>query len=87
MTSAQRGDLSVFEYLLEHGAAMPSNADESVNAMIQRRRDWIDQALAIAHRWHVPLIAVRVIHEYVVGFNWLTICEDISIKSMNASTK
>ena len=74
--AARRGDLSIFEYLVEHGATFPS--DEMMNdedrslvaAMLQRRQEWIDQAVLLAHRWHIPLIAVRVIHEYVVGFNW-----------------
>ena len=74
--AARRGDLSIFEYLVEHGAASPSGEvmDEDgrplVAVMLQRRQEWIDQAVAIAHQWHVPLTAIRVIHEYVVGFNW-----------------
>ena len=70
--AAQRDDLSMFEYLVEHGATMPADKEmgESVAAILQRRQDWIEQATALAHRWHVPLTAIRVIHEYVVGFNW-----------------
>ena len=58
---------------MEYGATFPSTEgiDGSfVAAMFQRRREWIEQAVAIANRWHGPLTAIRVIHEYVVGFNW-----------------
>ena len=73
--AARRGDLSMFEYLVERGAdttlvdEQPEDRD-MIAAMLQRRQEWIDQALLLAHRWHVPLTAVRTIHEYVVGFNW-----------------
>ena len=46
-----------------------------IAAMLRRRQEWIDQAVLLAHRWHVPLIAVRTIHEYVVGFNWPAVLE------------
>ena len=74
--AARRGNLSIFEYLVEHGATflsdevMDENDRSLVAVMLQRRRDWIDQAVGIVHHWRVPLIAIRVIHEYVVGFNW-----------------
>ena len=65
----------MFEYLVEHGAVLSSDDEmhESVAAVLQRRRNWIDQATALAHRWHLPLTAIRVIHEYVVGFNWAVV--------------
>ena len=50
--------------------AIEENDETLVAAMLQRRRDWIAQSVAIAHRWHVPMTAIRVLHEYVVGFNW-----------------
>ena len=70
--AAEQGNLSIFEYLVERGATIPSGEEmnASIAVMLQHRRDWIDQAKALAHRWHIPLIAIRVIHEYVVGFNW-----------------
>jgi hypothetical protein len=49
-----------------------------IAAMLQRRRDWIDQAATLAHQWHAPLTAIRVIHEYVVGFNWPAVYEALT---------
>ena len=70
----------MFEYLVEHGATFTSDEEmnESAIAMLQRRRDWIHQAAAIARRWYVPLTAIRMIHEYVVGFNWPVVCEALA---------
>ena len=78
--AARRGDLSMFEYLVERGAEITSDdgqpkARGMIAAMLQRRQEWIDQAVLLAHRWHVPLAAVRTIHEYVVGFNWSAVLE------------
>lgn len=73
--AAQRDDLSMFEYLVEHGAAIPSDVDQSIAAMLQRRQDWIDQATTLSQNWRIPLTGVRVIHEYVVGFNWAVVRE------------
>ena len=73
--AARRGDLSMFEYLVERGADITLDDEqpedrEMIADLLQQRQEWIDQAVSLAHRWHVPLIAVRTIHEYVVGFNW-----------------
>ena len=82
--AAQRNDLSLFEYLVEHGATIPSpinnGSDDTrmVASMLQHRQDWIDQAAAIVRRWRLPMIAVRVMHEYVVGFNWSVVSDMIS---------
>ena len=78
--AARRGDLSMFEYLVERGVEITSDDGQSedrdmIAAMLQRRQEWIDQAVLLAHRWHVPLTAVRTIHEYVVGFNWSAVLE------------
>ena len=78
--AARRGDLSMFEYLVERGAEITSNNEHSkdrdmIAAMLHRRQEWIDQAVLLARRWHVPLIAVRTIHEYVVGFNWSAVLD------------
>ena len=40
---ARRHDLCMFEYLVEHGVLLPP-AEDSVAVMLQRRRDWINQA-------------------------------------------
>ena len=85
--AARRDDLSMFEYLVERGADSTSNDEQPedrdmIAAMLQRRQEWIDQAVLLAHRWHVPLIAVRTIHEYVVGFNWSAVLD-----GFNASMK
>ena len=74
----------MFEYLVERGAE-PINEiqierkgleDQTmIAAMLQRRQEWIDQAVSLAGRWHLPLIAVRTIHEYVVGFNWAVVSQ------------
>ena len=71
----------MFELLVEHGVVISSaiENDESVAGMLQRRRDWIDQAAAITHRWDVPLTAMRLIHEYVVGFNWAAVYEALHV--------
>ena len=70
----------MFEYLVERGVdismttEMEGCEDQAmIAAMLQRRQEWIDQAVSLAGRWHLPLIAVRTIHEYVVGFNWAVV--------------
>ena len=78
--AARRGDLSMFEYLVERGADITLDDEQPedrnmIAAMLQRRQEWIDQAVLLAHRWHLPLIAVRTIHEYVVGFNWSAVLD------------
>ena len=74
----------MFEYLVERGAdAINENQMErqgsedqaAIDAMLQRRHEWIDQAISLAGRWHLPLIAVRTIHEYVAGFNWAVVSQ------------
>ena len=72
----------MFEYLVERGVDIPNNIgtegseDQAmIAAMLQRRQEWIDQAISLAGRWHLPLIAVRTIHEYVVGFNWAVVSQ------------
>ena len=83
----------MFEYLMERGAEvdfiheipMGRQAPEDqtmIAAMLQRRQEWIDQAISLAGRWHLPLIAVRTIHEYVVGFNWAVVSQ-----AFNSSTQ
>ena len=85
--AARRNDLSMFEYLVERGAdtiheiQMERQGCEGQNmiaAMLQRRQEWIDQAMSMAGRWHLPLIAVRTIHEFVVGFNWAVVSQVFS---------
>ena len=76
--AARRGDLSMFEYLVERGAEITLDDDlpedrDMIATMLQRRQELIDQAVLLAHRWHLPLTAVRTIHEYVVGFNWAAV--------------
>ena len=74
--AARVGDLSVFEYLMERGAVfddieMEGSEDNAmIDAMLRRYQEWIKQAVLLAGHWHVPLTSMRVIHEYVVGFNW-----------------
>ena len=89
--AARRSDFSMFEYLMERGVDLPSDMDMDMEesedqamiaAMLQRRQEWIDQAISLAGRWHLPLIAVRTIHEYVVGFNWAVVS-----RAFNSPTK
>ena len=75
----------MFEYLVERGVDIPmtmemegSEDHAMMAAMLQRRQEWIDQAISLASRWHLPLIAVRTIHEYVVGFNWAVVSQAFS---------
>ena len=83
MHAARQGDWTMFEYLLERGATLPSNLDsddaQAIGGMVERREDWITVARCLAHRYHIPLTAVRTIHEYVVGFNWPVVCQAIAI--------
>ena len=76
----------MFEYLMERGAEVDitneiqmehqRSEDQAVlGGMLQRRQEWIDQAISLAGRWRLPLIAVRTIHEYVVGFNWTAVSQ------------
>ena len=76
----------MFEYLVERRAdtideiqmerqGYDDQANGMMAAMLQRRQEWIDQAISLAGRWHLPLIAVRTIHEYVVGFNWAVVSQ------------
>ena len=87
--AAASGDLSIFECLVEHGAVIGFNdrvvdeVDESdimVASMLQRRQDWIHQATGLALQWRVPLSALRVVHGYVVGFNWSAVSEAFSAR-------
>ena len=87
--AARRDDLTMFEYLVERGAdpiheiQMERQGSEDqanitngmIAVMLQRRQEWIDQAKSLAGRWHLPLIAVRTIHEFVVGFNWADVSQ------------
>ena len=82
--AVKRGDLIMFEYLVERGVdtikeiqngCQGSEAQAMIAAMLQRRREWIDQAISLAGQWHLPLIAVRTIHEYAVGFNWAVVSQ------------
>ena len=78
----------MFEYLVERGADIPINETQMgrqgsedhamIAAMLQCRQEWIDQAISLADRWHLPLIAVRTIHEYVVGFNWAVVSQSFN---------
>ena len=72
----------MFEYLLERGAVLPFNLESDADAqaiagMAGCRADWVAVARWLAHKYHIPLAAVRTIHEYVVGFNWSVVCEAI----------
>ena len=82
----------MFEYLVERGAGainktqmerQGSEDQAMIAAMLRRRQEWIDQAISMAGRWHLPLIAVRTIHEYVVGFNWAVVSQVFSIDNLN----
>ena len=41
-----------------------------MNAMIAYREAWITQAIHLIRRMHLPMTAIRVIHEYVFKYNW-----------------
>ena len=75
--AARRGDWTMFEYLLERGASIPFDT-QAIYVLLQRREDWIAVARFLAHQHHVPLAAVRTIHEFVVGFNWSAVCGPVS---------
>ena len=68
----QRADISIHEMQMERQG---SDDQAMIAAMLQRRQEWIDQAVSLTGRWHLPLIAVRTIHEYVVGFNWTVVSQ------------
>ena len=72
--AARYDNLTIFEYLVEQGAIIPKLTTEgdnlSIKNVLQRRQDWVNQAVAIARRWQIPLTAIRTIHDYVIGFNW-----------------
>ena len=81
--AARIGNMSAFECLVFHGAIIADSCESDnsqdasvIAAMLQRRQEWIDQAASLTHHWHVPLSAMRVIHEYVVGFNWSAVCQE-----------
>ena len=74
----------MFEYLVERGAEITLDDEQPedrdlIAAMLQRRQEWIDQAALLAHDWRLSLIAVRTIHEYVVGFNWSAVLDSFNI--------
>ena len=82
----------MFEYLVERGAdaineiqmeRQGSKDNAMIAAMLQRRQEWIDQAISLARRWRLPLIAVRTIHEYVVGFNWAALSQGFDSRNLN----
>ena len=69
--AANRGDLTLFEYLIERGAGNALESAKkavSVNDMLQHRQNWINLATLLAQR--LPLTTIRIIHKYAVGFNW-----------------
>ena len=68
----QRADISIHAMQMERQG---SDDQAMIAAMLQRRQEWIDQAVSLTGRWHLPLIAVRTIHEYVVGFNWAVVSQ------------
>ena len=64
--AARRGDLSLFEYLVERGAEVILEGEQAedqdlIAAMLQRRQQWIDQVCVLARDRHLPLIALRKI--------------------------
>ena len=80
----------MFEYLVERGADITSEDElpeerDMIAAMLQRRQEWIDQAVLLAHRWHISLTAVRTIHEFVVGFNWSAVLNGFKLNADGAS--
>ena len=66
--------VSLFECLLERGVVAPRNS-AGFDDMLRRRRQWIEQAAALARRWRLPMTAIRTIHEYMIGFNWSVVYE------------
>ena len=65
----------MFEYLLEHGAMVNGVAGDCiadtshyhhVKRILEYREAWMMQAIHLIHRWHLPMTAIRTIHEY----NW-----------------
>ena len=81
--AARQADWPMFEYLVEQGAVArtitePDADVQAVNGLMQRRESWVAAARTLAHQHHIPLSAVRTIHEYVVGFNWSAVCEAIA---------
>ena len=81
--AAIQNDLLVFEYLLEKGAVLPTamlnNGGGGVFAALsEERRRWAVQLLALSQRWRLPLIAIREIHGFVIGFNWAGMLEAMS---------
>ena len=79
--AAKRDNCTIFEYLMERGADIVIRDElprPMLVAMLQRRQEWIDQATLLAHQWHLPLIAIRTIHEYVIGFNWSVVLDGIN---------
>ena len=89
--AARRADWTMFEYLLEQGGMISSNADsdadtQAVDALVRRRGTWIDAAGYLAHQHRIPSAAVRTIHEYLVGYNWQAVCDAIFRTSDNPSS-
>ena len=81
--AAERDDFPLFEYLVEHGTTLPSKVGGSsdanaIAAMHQRRHDWTLLAVELAFEWHLPLTAIRVIHEYFAGFNWSVVYQALA---------
>ena len=56
--------------------AQPDDRD-MITVMLRRRQEWIDQVVLLAHDYRLSLIAVRTIHEYVVGFNWSAVLDGL----------
>ena len=85
--AANRGDLTLFEYLIERGAgnALESAKEAiSVNDMLQHRQNWINLATLLAQR--LPLPAIRIIHEYTVGFNWSAVHKALPLWDFQAAS-
>lgn len=73
--AAIRNDLTMFEYLLERRAVLPAvmlktGGGGVFTALAQERQQWASLFVALSQRWRLPLLAVREIHGFVIGFNW-----------------
>ena len=89
--AARKGDIQMFECLVEQRANVndtlenlgkDSSDTAMVAAMLQHRQNWVDLAVSLTRCWRLPLTAVRLVHEYVVGFNWAVVSNEFNSASV-----
>ena len=75
-------DAPMFEYLCGQGAVIPthSNIDNSqTSLLLEHRATWLQLATRLIHGDHLPLVAIRTIHEFLFVHNWSMMYGELAV--------